>query len=206
MTWVLLSDLRDAANYVSPLMGIGAETCELLVAPVLKRSVANFREAPRDWNDIPDTCAALLLEAGGVDDADLDSAIEKARSVLTDADLIAPLTFDKTVDGQRGAWHIRNGSFGVIGSDRHQGTTLITEGVCFPPALVGQGAADLLDLLASYEYPEMVMGHAAFGKPHFFILPHFGIEQEREKSSRSFGNLGSLCKAHSKARHPPSEF
>ncbi|CAB1012186.1 FAD-linked oxidase [Corynebacterium diphtheriae] len=112
--------------------------------------------------------------------------------MLTDADLIAPLTFDKTVDGQRGAWHIRNGSFGVIGSDRHQGTTLITEGVCFPPALVGQGAADLLDLLASYEYPEMVMGHAAFGKPHFFILPHFGIEQEREKSSRSFGNLGSF--------------
>lgn len=120
-------------------MGIGAEACELLVTPVLKRSVANFREAPRDWNDIPDTCAALL-------------------------------------------------------------------DVCFPPALVGQGAADLLDLLASYEYPEMVMGHAAFGNPHFFILPHFGIEQEREKSFRSFGNLGSLCKAHSKARHPPSEF
>lgn len=190
MTWALLSDLRDAANYVSPLMGIGAEACELLVTPVLKRSVANFREAPRDWNDIPDTCAALLLEVGGVDDADL----------------IAPLTFEKTVDGQRGAWHIRNGSFGVIGSDRHQGTTLITEDVCFPPALVGQGAADLLDLLASYEYPEMVMGHAAFGNPHFFILPHFGIEQEREKSFRSFGNLGSLCKAHSKARHPPSEF
>lgn len=74
-------------------MGIGAEACELLVTPVLKRSVANFREAPRDWNDIPDTCAALLLEVGGVDDADL----------------IAPLTFEKTVDGQRGAWHIRNG-------------------------------------------------------------------------------------------------
>lgn len=192
VAWVLLSDLRDAANYVSPLMGIGAEACELLVAPVLKRSVANFREAPREWNNIPDTCAALLLEVGGVDDADLDSTIEKARSVLADADLIAPLTFDKTVDGQRGAWHIRNGLFGVIGSDRPQGTALITEDVCFPPALVGQGAADLLDLLASYEYPEMVMGHAAFGNLHFFILPHFGIEKEREKYAQFLEDLSEL--------------
>lgn len=65
VAWVMLNDIRDAANYVSPLMQTGAEACELLVAPVLKRSVGNFPEAPSSWTSIPDNSAALLLEVGG---------------------------------------------------------------------------------------------------------------------------------------------
>lgn len=192
VAWVMLNDIRDAANYVSPLMQTGAEACELLVAPVLKRSVGNFPEAPSSWTSIPDNSAALLLEVGGVDEHALDKAIERATKVLSEAKLIAPLQFDKTAEGQRGAWHIRNGLFGVIGSDRPQGTALITEDVCFPPEKIGEAAADLLDLLAAYGYPEMVMGHAAFGNLHFFILPHFGIQEEREKYARFLDDLASL--------------
>ncbi|MCK7674565.1 FAD-binding and (Fe-S)-binding domain-containing protein [Corynebacterium pygosceleis] len=192
VAWVMLPDLRQAASYVAPLMETGAQACELLVAPVLKRSVDNFREAPREWADIDDDTAALLLEVGGTSETALDEAIAAAEAVLADAELVSPLTFDRTPEGQRGAWKIRNGLFGLIGADRPQGTALITEDVCFPPAQVGQGAADLLDLLSRYGYPEMVMGHAAFGNLHFFLLPRLDDDSERAHYASFLDDLARL--------------
>ncbi|MEZ2189214.1 FAD-binding and (Fe-S)-binding domain-containing protein [Corynebacterium sp. CCM 9204] len=192
VAWVMLPDLRQAASYVAPLMETGALACELLVAPVLKRSVDNFREAPREWADIDDNTAALLLEVGGTSEDALNEAITTAEDVLADAELVSPLTFDRTSAGQRGAWKIRNGLFGLIGADRPQGTALITEDVCFPPAQVGQAAADLLDLLSRYGYPEMVMGHAAFGNLHFFLLPRLDDDDERAHYADFLDDLARL--------------
>lgn len=192
VAWVMLPDLRQAASYVHALMETGAEACELLVAPVLKRAVGNFPTAPAEWADFDENAAALLLEVGGTDEADLADAIKRAEDVLINAELLSPLRFDDTPDGMRGAWSIRNGLFGLIGADRPQGSALITEDVCFPPADVGAGAADLLDLLASYGYPEMVMGHAAFGNLHFFLLPRFDIEEEREAYANFLDDLTDL--------------
>ncbi|MCK7641358.1 FAD-binding oxidoreductase [Corynebacterium sp. CCM 8835] len=192
VAWVMLPDLRQAASYVAPLMETGALACELLVAPVLKRSVDNFREAPADWADIDDNTAALLLEVGGTSEEELERAIAAAQDVLADAELLSPLAFDRSPEGQRGAWKIRNGLFGLIGSDRPQGTALITEDVCFPPAQVGRGAADLLDLLSSYGYPEMVMGHAAFGNLHFFLLPRLDDDGERARYAAFLDDLARL--------------
>ncbi|MCS4535060.1 FAD-binding and (Fe-S)-binding domain-containing protein [Corynebacterium sp. HS2168-gen11] len=192
VAWVMLPNLKDAANYVRPLVEAGALACELLVAPVLSRSVANFPQAPREWADIDDNAAALLLEVGGRDEDELNAAIAKATEQLTDAPLLQPLTFDTSDAGMRASWQIRNGLFGLIGQDRPQGAALITEDVCFPPAEVGAGAADLLDLLQSYGYPEMVMGHAAYGNLHFFLIPSFEHAEERERYAAFLDDLATL--------------
>ncbi|GAA1473927.1 FAD-binding and (Fe-S)-binding domain-containing protein [Corynebacterium felinum] len=192
VAWVMLPNLRDAAHFVQPLVQAGAEACEILVAPVLQRAVGNFPHAPEWWATIDDNAAALLLEVGGVDEAGLNAAIDRAHAVLADAPLLSPLEFDTTDLGMRASWQIRNGLFGLIGADRPQGSTLITEDVCFPPNMVGQGAADLLDLLARYNYPEMVMGHAAYGNLHFFLIPNFDHEEERVAYAQFLDDLAEL--------------
>ena len=92
----------------------------------------------------------------------------------------------------RGAWELRNGLYGLLGADRPNGTTYITEDVCFPPAEVGNAAADLLDLQHKYGYPESVMGHAAFGNLHFFLTPRFDLAEERESYANFLDELAEL--------------
>ncbi|APT84727.1 FAD-binding and (Fe-S)-binding domain-containing protein [Corynebacterium aquilae] len=192
VAWVMLPDLKQAARYVHSIMEAGALACELLVAPVMKRSVGNFPQAPKEWADIDDNEAALLVEVGGADEDGLAAACQAVEKVLEGAELTAPLEFDSTAAGMAGAWQIRNGLFGLIGADRPQGTALITEDVCFPPADVGEASSDLIDLLGKFGYPQMVMGHAAFGNLHFFLLPRLAVEEERKAYAQFLDELAEL--------------
>lgn len=178
VTWVVLPDIKDAANYVAKLVDAGAEACELLVSDVMRRSVGQFEQAPAEWADIDERTAALLLEVGGTDDDKLAEAIKAAEEVLDGAELLTPLKFESDPKIQNGMWQLRNGLFGLIGENRPQGTALITEDVCFPPAEIGEAAADLMDLLGKFGYPDAVMGHAPYGNLHFFITPNLADEQE----------------------------
>lgn len=192
VTWVVLPDIRNAAGYVAKLVHAGAEACELLVSDVMKRSVGQFEQAPAEWADIDDQTAALLLEVGGTDDAQLEEAISAAKEVLADAELLSPLTFETDPKIQNGMWQLRNGLFGLIGENRRQGTALITEDVCFPPDQIGDAASDLMDLLKSYDYPDAVMGHAPYGNLHFFITPNLANDDELARYSQFLDALTEL--------------
>ncbi|AZA11397.1 FAD-binding and (Fe-S)-binding domain-containing protein [Corynebacterium gerontici] len=191
-TWVMLRNLRDAANYVAPMMHAGALACEIMVAPALKKAVGHFPAAAEWWAELPDESAALLVELGGKDDDDLEASIKGAKEVLTDADLIKPLEFERSEAAMRGAWQIRNGLFGLLGAQREQGTTMITEDVCFPPDKIGDATADLVELLSRYGYPEMVMGHAAFGNLHFFLVPKLSDAEERAQYARFLDEMAEI--------------
>lgn len=191
-TWVELPNLRDAASYVHPIMQTGAEACELLVADVMRRSGEHYAHAPATWKDIDPQAAALLVEVAGATEEDLQVAMDSLREVLADAPLLRPLEFETTPEGMRGAWLLRNGLYGLLGAHRPQGTAYLTEDVCFPPSQVGEAAADLLELQARYGYPEAVMGHAAFGNLHFFLLPRLDDEKERRAYAAFLDDLAEL--------------
>lgn len=190
--WIMLPDLRQAASYVHALMSTGAQACELMVSAVLHEAVSNFPEAPAEWENIDENAAALLLEVAGSTPAELQDAIERARAVIADAELLYPVEFLTDPVDIRGAWRIRNGLLGLIGGTRPQGATLITEDVCFPPAKIGPATADLLDLLNKYDYPQLVMGHAAFGNLHFFLTPTFTDDQSRSNYASFLDDLAEL--------------
>ncbi|GGG67898.1 FAD-binding and (Fe-S)-binding domain-containing protein [Corynebacterium pelargi] len=192
MAWVMLPDLRDAARFVAPIMQAGALACELLVAPVMQKAVGNFPAADPAWADLPPQAAALLVELGGRDAEELEACIAATTEALEGAELLSPLNFERSEAAMRGAWQIRNGLFGLLGSNRPQGTAMITEDVCFPPEQVGDGAADLLDLLAEFGYPEMVMGHAAFGNLHFFLLPNLAQQEDRERYAEFLDRMSAI--------------
>lgn len=178
VAWVMLPRLDVAADYVHKLVEAGASAVELLVSPVLREAVGNFKGARESWRDLKDEDAALLLEVSGTDEADLAEQIRRAEEVLADSELTAPLEFTSDPIEIHQAWEIRGGLLPLLGKQRMQGATLITEDVCFPPASIGEASRDLMHLLAKYDAPEMVMGHAAFGNLHFFLTPSFESDAE----------------------------
>lgn len=192
VTWVVLSELRDAANYVARLMETGAEACELLVSDVMKQAVGNFEQAPAEWADIDRNVAALLLEVGGANDDEVAEAISRVEDVLENADLLTELSFQTDPKVQAGMWELRSGLFGLLGEQRRQGTALITEDVCFPPEEIGRAASDLMDLLQRYDYPDAVMGHAPFGNLHFFLTPNLKNTAEIERYAEFLSDLTEL--------------
>ena len=192
VAWVMLPDLKEAAGYVHALMDTGALACELMVASALKQCVGNFPYADEKWLNLDPNNAALLLEVGGVDQAALDEGIARARAVLDNAPLLEPVEFMTSPKQMAGAWQVRSGLLGVMGAERPQGTALITEDICFPPADIGRGAADLMDLLNHHNYPTLVMGHAAFGNLHFFLVPDLTNPEERAKYAAFLDDLTEL--------------
>ncbi|AKK02394.1 FAD-binding and (Fe-S)-binding domain-containing protein [Corynebacterium epidermidicanis] len=192
VTWVMLPTLAAAAEYVPKLMDAGAAACELLVSPVLRESVGHFDGADAGWAELDDDASAILLEVAGLDEDDLQQKIAAAEAVLAEAPLTSPLRFMRDATEIDLAWQIRGGLFALLGKQRQEGTALITEDVCFPPALVGEAAKDLMKLLAKYDYPESVMGHAAFGNLHFFMTPAFGRQEEIDQYDAFINELVEL--------------
>lgn len=192
VTWVVFPDITNAAKYVHKLVEVGAEACELLVSDVMRMSVGKFAQAPLSWADIDDATAALLLEVGGTNDEELAAAIDAAQAVLEDANLIQELRFETDPKVQAGMWQLRSGLFGLLGANRKQGTALISEDVCFPPDQIGEAAAELMELLKEYGYPDSVMGHAPYGNLHFFITPDFSIPADIELYSQFVDALAEL--------------
>ncbi|AZA13537.1 FAD-binding and (Fe-S)-binding domain-containing protein [Corynebacterium choanae] len=190
--WLILPDVKAAANYVAPLVAAGATACELLVAPMMKEAIGNFRDARESWADMPDEAGALLLELGATTQEGLAAQIDKVHEVLAAATLLEPLSFFTDPQAMRGAWQIRSGLFGLVGKLRRQGSTMITEDVCFPPAKVGEGSAALVDLLREYGFDATVMGHATFGNLHFFIAPKLDVPAEKENYAKFIEALAKL--------------
>lgn len=178
--YVMLPTIGGAADYVHAIMEAGASACELMVAPVLREAVGNFKGAKEEWTELSDDDAALLVEVAGVDEAELEEKVEAVRAVLADAELTAPLDFMYDKESQDQAWQIRGGLLPLFGLSRRQGATLITEDACVPPAEIGAASKDIMRLLDEHGFPPMVMGHAAFGNLHFFLTPLLTDAQELE--------------------------
>lgn len=65
---------------------------------------------------------------------------------------IKPVDFTSVAEAIELAWHVREGLLGLVGKSRPEGSTLITEGVCFPPERLAQGAHDVQELLAKHGF------------------------------------------------------
>ena len=88
-----------------------------MVAPALIIASHNIRGTPRAGDELDPSAAALLVEFGGADDAELDAAEARAAEVLAGRTLIREPVFDREperidgpLDGARG--HARRWSAG----------------------------------------------------------------------------------------------
>jgi D-lactate dehydrogenase len=118
--------------------------------------------------------AALLVEIGAENTDSLEATQRQVIALASAARLIKPVEFTSVTEAIELAWHVREGLLGLIGKNRAEGSTLITEDVCFLPERLAEGARDVQDLLSKHGFIPGVAGRAAHGNLHFTLVANLG--------------------------------
>ncbi|HMD06361.1 MAG TPA: FAD-binding and (Fe-S)-binding domain-containing protein [Candidatus Acidoferrum sp.] len=171
VTWIPLPSIDEAVALVPSLVSLGAEAVELMVAPALAAAAQAFPGTPEYWRTLDPKAAALLVEFAATDNAALDQVEAAARALVAGSNLLHPLDFTRDAEAIEIDWRIREGLLGIVGKLRPEGTAVLNEDVCFPPARIAEGAHDLQALLIKHGFLPGVAGHAAFGNLHFTLTP-----------------------------------
>jgi len=170
VAWIPVPTIDEAIALVPDLVSLGASAVELMVAPALTAASQGFAETPAYWKTLDPEAAALLVEIGAEDTDSLGVKQQQVLKLVSSARLIKPVEFTSVREAVELAWHVREGLLGLVGKNRPEGSTLITEDVCFPPGRLAQGAHDVQELLAKHDFIPGVAGHAAHGNLHFTLV------------------------------------
>ncbi len=192
LAWVHFADIDAAAAPVLALVAAGARATELMVAPALIAAAWNLPGTPQEWRELPPASAALIVELGGSDDAELDAREAAVNEVLATHELIQPHRFTREREEIELAWMVREGLFGLVGRLRLPGTALIVEDVCVRPERIAECARDLQELLAKHQFLVGVAGHASAGNLHFQLTPDFTKPEDLERYEAFMGELVEL--------------
>jgi D-lactate dehydrogenase len=192
VAWVPVPTIDEAIALVSGVVELGASAVELMVAPALTAAAQAFAHTPSYWRTLDPKAAALLVEFGAADTASLEIAQGRVLDFIAKANLIRPVEFTSLEEAVELAWHVREGLLGLVGKNRPEGSTLITEDVCFPPERLAQGAHDVQELLTKHGFLPAVAGHAAHGNLHFTLVADFGNTNDRARYSAFMTELVEL--------------
>jgi D-lactate dehydrogenase len=192
LAWAHFADIDAAAAVVPALVAAGARATELMVAPALIAAAWNLPGTPPEWRELPPTSAALIVELGGADDAELDVGEATVDEILARHELIQPHRFSRDREEIEMAWMVREGLFGLVGRLRLPGTALIVEDVCVRPERIAECARDLQELLGKHQFLVGVAGHASAGNLHFQLTPDFTKTEDLERYEAFMGELVEL--------------
>ena len=190
--WLHFASIDAATDPVPDLVAAGASAVELMVAPALMVASHNIRGAPQYWRELPPDSAALLVEFGAEDAAEIGPAQERAVEVLGGHELLRPPQFTVDAEEIEVAWRVREGMFGLVGRLRPEGTALINEDVCVEPARIAEAAKDIQAILGEHEFLTGVAGHASAGNLHFMLTPVMSDPADRERYESFMGRLVDL--------------
>jgi D-lactate dehydrogenase len=192
VAWIPVPTIDEAVALVPGLVALGASAVELMVAPALTAAGQAFAHTPSYWRTLDPNAAALLVEFGAEDAASLEVTQGRVLDLVGKANLIRPVEFTSVEEAVELAWHVREGLLGLVGKNRPEGSTLITEDVCFPPERLAEGAHDVQALLTKHGFIPGVAGHAARGNLHFTLVADFGNLEDRERYSAFMTELVEL--------------
>ena len=192
VAWIPVPTIDEAVGLVSGLVGLGASAVELMVAPALTAAGQAFAHTPSYWKTLDPKAASLLVEFGAEDMRALEILQDKVIAFTSRANLIHPVEFTSVEEAIELAWHVREGLLGLVGKHRPEGSTLITEDVCFPPERLAQGAKDLQELLGKHGFIPGVAGHAAHGNLHFTLVADFGDPESKKRYAAFMEELVDL--------------
>ena len=181
VSWLHFPNVDAATAPVQDFVAAGARAVELMVAPALIVAAHNIRGTPEHWKELDPFSAALLVEFGGSDEAELDTAEAKAAEVLAGHELIRDAEFHRDAETVEVYWQVREGMHGLVGKMRAPGTALIVEDVCVTPDRMAEMAKDLQALLTEHGFLPGVAGHASAGNLHFMLTPDFAKREDLER-------------------------
>jgi len=192
VAWIPVPSIDEAIALVPGLVGLGASAVELMIAPALTVAGHAFAETPAYWKTLDPKAAALLVEIGAADSVSLEAKQRQIIELTSNSRLIKPVDFTSVAEAIELAWHVREGLLGLVGKSRPEGSTLITEDVCFPPERLAQGARDVQELLTKHGFTPGVAGHAAHGNLHFLLVANFSTPDGLSRYSAFMTELVDL--------------
>jgi D-lactate dehydrogenase len=192
ISWLHFADVETASEPVRAFVDAGATAVELMGAPALMVAANSIAGTDKTWLELPPESAALLVEFGGADDAELDAKIARADEVLDGIELLRPPAWTRDAEAVEVAWQVREGMFGLVGRLRPPGTSLIIEDVCVPPDRIAESVRDVQALLGKHGFLPGVAGHASAGNLHFMLTPVLGDPADVERYDGFIGELIEL--------------
>ncbi len=192
VSWLHFPNVDAALEQVQDFVAAGARAVELMVAPALIIASHNIRGTPESWRELDPFSAALLVEFGGSDEAELEAAEARAAAVLDGRELIREPEFHRDAETIEVYWTVREGMHGLVGRMRAPGTALIVEDVCVQPERMAEMAKDLQALLTEHGFLPGVAGHASAGNLHFMLTPDFAKPEDLERYDAFMEGLISL--------------
>ena len=183
VAWIAVPSIDDAIGLVPGLVELGAAAVEMMLAPALRAAGETFAGTPAYWKTLDPNAAGLLVEFGAEDESLLAQKQQEVRRSLTKVRLLSDLTFSSREQAIELAWHVREGLLGLVGRQRPQGSMMIIEDVCFPPAVLAQATHDLSALLIKHGFMPNASGHAMHGNLHFVLLVRLDQEEDRRRYS-----------------------
>jgi D-lactate dehydrogenase len=192
VAWIPLPSIDAAVELVPDLVKLGAAAVELMMAPALTAAGETFPGTPAYWRSLDPKAAALLVEFGAESDEALQGVQAQVATLTEGLNLLSPLSFTSVSEAVELAWHVREGLLGLVGKQRPQGSAMIIEDVCFPPARLAQGAHDLQALLAKHGFIPGVAGHAAHGNLHFTLVARLDHPEDRARYAAFMTELVDL--------------
>jgi D-lactate dehydrogenase len=192
VAFLLFPSIDAAVEAVPSLVKEGASAVELMVAPALTAASQLIEGTPSYWAQLDPGAAALLVEFG----AETPEAPEERQAAVLrlfeGKALLRPIEFTSVAEAVELAWHVREGLLGLVGKQRPEGTMLITEDVCFPPAKLAAASHDLQALLQQHGFTPGIAGHAAHGNLHFMLVARLDEEEGLERYSAFMKDLVDL--------------
>jgi D-lactate dehydrogenase len=192
VSWLHFPTIEGAVEPVPELVAAGASAVELMVAPALITAAHTLPGTPEHWKELPPESAALLVEFGADQLDALTPYEEHAAELLANGTLLRDPDFTRDRHAIEMAWSVREGMFGLVGRLRPEGTSLITEDVCVPPARIAESARDIQELLQEHGFLTGVAGHASAGNLHFMLAPSFADPADRDRYERFMSKLVEL--------------
>jgi D-lactate dehydrogenase len=207
---LFFGDIDAAAAPVPRLVEAGASAVELMVNPTLIAASHTLPGVPESWRELPPEGAVLLVELRTDAPAELDELESRALAAVADCELLEPARLTRDAEETEVFWRVREGMQGIVGALRPQGTSLIIEDVCVPPARIAESARDIQALLGKHGFLTGVAGHASAGNLHFLLTPALADPQDRDRYEAFMGELvrmivdeyeGSLKAEHGTGRN-----
>jgi D-lactate dehydrogenase len=188
---LIFPTLEEGAAAVPAFVHVGARAVEMMDANTLRLS-ADKLGAPPSWRDLPDQACGLLVEFRSAEQSALAVLTARAQEVIDGLILFEPAEF--TSDDTLAAffWMVRSNLMAGLGKERPPETALIVEDVCVTPSRIAEACRDVLALLAKYNYPRGVAGHAAAGNLHFILALDATSDSDRKRYSTFMGELVEL--------------
>ncbi len=147
---------------------------------------------------------ALLIQLESNEKEEMHSYIQTITSLLENIPTLFPIHFSLDPDIQASWWKIRKAILPLAASRRRDGSTVITEDICFEIANFAKGIEEIGKLFDKFNFEGMIFGHALSGNVHFIICPILSLSEERERFGQFMEEMIEiviLLKGSTKAEH-----